>query len=138
MSRPSYFMFATHTVSASGAGVGSGMDIRTEGTAASSTNSYRSKKFSAASGQIGFTLKSTGTLTGTWTLWYSDEETPSTTDETGWAQDSNFNPTNPAGSPTYKKYAVDGLKTRWYKVRYTNDSGTGSIYGYADGDAVGV
>lgn len=125
MGRPSYKMFTTRTALATG-GV-----TQTDGVAASSTNTYYSNKMQPHRHGLGFQLETTGTLTGTFTLWWSDEEAPTLADDTDWAQDTSWSPTNPAGSTTKVKYAVEGIKGRWARVKYVNASGTGNLLGEA-------
>lgn len=111
----------------------SGSLFRFEGVAASSTNTYYSQKMQPDDeGLLGFTLETTGTLTGTFTLWYSDEDQPALATDTDWVQDTSWSPTNPAGSTTKVKYVVSGLRGKWARVKYVNGSGTGNLLGYAN------
>jgi hypothetical protein len=121
-------LFSTHTESTLGG------YMTTDGVAASGTTTYYSNKMIPAGDVIGFRLKTTGTLTGTFTLWYSDKDHPSLADDTDWDQDPNWSPTNPAGGVTSKKYAVDGVETAWARIKYVNASGTGTVYGYQSRD----
>lgn len=131
----SYLMFATHTVSSSGAGAGSGSDHRTDGTAVSSTTTYYSKKFRFSKhNAIGWSLMASGTMTGTFTLQYSDVEAPNEATDTDWSDASAPTITNPAGSSVaMKKYSATDLRGKWFRLKYVNASGSGTIYGYADG-----
>jgi hypothetical protein len=133
MSLPSYLMFATHTISSAG------LDWKTDGKAASSTNTYYSKKFAISdTNAIGFRLKTSGTLTGTFTLQYSDKDNPDETSDTDWDEDTSWasGASNPAGSTTSRKYAVTDIRGKWWRIKYVNASGTGNLYGYAAGSDV--
>lgn len=123
MGRPSYKLFVTRTALATG-GV-----TQTDGVAASSTNTYYGNKMNPRENSLGFQLQTTGTLTGTFTLWWSDEENPSVSDDTDWVQDTSWSPTNPAGSTTKVKYSVTDVRARWARVKYVNASGTGDLLG---------
>lgn len=104
-----------------------------DGVAASGTSTYYSSRMSGIVTQdtFGFELRTTGTLTGTFTLWYSNYDHPSETDDTDWIQDVNITMTQPAGAATKALYSVDGLQSKWYRIKYVNTSGTGSLYGRA-------
>jgi hypothetical protein len=120
----SYQLFLTDVTSDSGS------LFRTPGVAASSTNTYYSQKMAPdREGLLGFQLETTGNLTGTFTLWYSDEERPALGTDTDWVQDTSWSPTNPAAGTTKVKYVVAGLKARWARVKYVNASGTGNLLG---------
>lgn len=119
-----YRLFTTKTVSDEGA------SYTEDGVAASSTDTYYSNKMAPGSDDLGFTLQTTGTLTGTFTLWYSDKDKPVLTDDTDWVQDTSWVPTNPAGATTKVKYSIDGLECAWARVKYVNSGGTGNLLGY--------
>ena len=102
----------------------------TDGVAASSTNVYYSKVMKPSpEGLLGFTLESTGTLTGAFVLQVSDEMRPDETTDTDW-DTVTWTATDPAGSATKKKYELAGKRGRFYRIKYTNASGTGLIKGY--------
>src|SRR5688572_26695083 len=122
-----YRIFVTDTVSDSGS------LFKTDGVAASSTNTYYSAKMAPdKQGMLGFTLQTTGTLTGEFTLWYSDEDNPVLTDDTDWVEDTAWTDTDPAGTATKVKYVVEGLRARWARIKYVNASGTGNVLGYCN------
>jgi hypothetical protein len=119
-----YQLFLTDTHTAAGS------LHRSRGVAASSTNTYYGAKMKPTdAGLLGFQLETTGNLTGTFTLWYSDEEKPALDTDTDWVQDTSWVRTNPAAGTTKVKYAGSGLKGRWARVKYVNASGTGNLLG---------
>src|SRR5574341_88750 len=76
---------------------------RLEGVAASATNTYYSKPWSANNRSWGLQVVTSGTLTGTWTLWASDKQHPILTTDSDWFDTSahaDFVETNPAGAST--------------------------------------
>ncbi len=124
MPRPSYDLFTTQDVTGGARHVLSYV-------AASSTNTYRSNKNPVSDNDsVGFTLETTGTLTGTFTLWWSDEPHPVESTDTDWEQDTAWTPTNPAGAATYTKYSISDIKGKWFRIRYVNASGTGNLLGW--------
>lgn len=101
-----------------------------EGVAASSTNTYYSKPWSCEQGSWSLQVQTTGTLTGTWTLWLSNKPHPSLTDDTDWVDISThagFVETNPAGATTKWTATPDHLIGAWFRLKYVNASGTGNI-----------
>lgn len=76
----------------------------------------------------GLTVITTGSLTGTFTLWMTDKAHPSTADDTDWVQDTTFSPSNPAGGAV--KFRDDGgnAKAGFKRLKYVHSSGTGTIY----------
>lgn len=127
MSRPTFKMFTTIDATTPGG------RYTLDGVAASDTSTYYSKKCVVGNpdNAIGFTLETTGTLTGTFTLWWAAKEKPDLTTDTDWEQDTGVTFTNPAGSPTVTAYSVTDIKGKWYRIRYVNASGTGTVYGWA-------
>lgn len=69
----------------------------------------------------------TGTLTGTWTLWMTDKIQPTLADDSDWIQDTTFSPTNPAGAATKYMDAGGNAKAYRKRLKYVNASGTGTI-----------
>lgn len=101
-----------------------------EGVAASSTNTYYSKPWAANNRSWGLHVQTTGTLTGTWTLWASDKKHPDLTSDTDWVDTSahaDFVETNPAGSTTNWRVNSTLIKATWLRLKYVNASGTGNI-----------
>jgi hypothetical protein len=83
---------------------------------------------------FGLTITTSGTLTGTWTLWATDNPKASLTDDTDWVDTSahaEFAETNPAGAAT--KWRVNSVLLRAGRLRlkYVNTSGAGTIQAYA-------
>lgn len=100
------------------------------GTAASGTDTYRSDRFD---GQAGFSLsvETTGTLTGTWTLWVSNKMRPDPSSDSDWSDISThaeFVETNPAGSTTKWSVSCPSIRGRFFRLKYVNTSGTGTLY----------
>lgn len=104
----------------------------TNGVAASGTNTYYSKPWKGDV-DFGLTVVTSGTLTGTWTLWATDNPNASEADDTDWVDQSShadFVETNPTGSTT--KWRVNSVLMRAgkFRLKYVNASGTGNIYAY--------
>lgn len=80
----------------------------------------------------GFSLHmvTTGTLTGTETLWYSNRPAPSLSNDDDWFEDADFDPTDPAGSATEWGVTAGNCKFRWARVKYAHTSGSGILYGF--------
>lgn len=105
------------------------MGDQTEGVAVSSTNTYYSLPFMSDDGQ-NIHAAWTGTPTGTLTLWYSSKDHPLLTDDTEWVQDTNYAPTNPAGSAGQTMDNSMNSKAKWKRVKYVNASGSGTLFAY--------
>ena len=80
----------------------------------------------------GFNLSvfTTGTLSGTFTLWMTDKPYPGLADDTDWIQDTSFAPTNPAGGAVKFQDAAGNTKAYRKRLKFVNASGTGTITGY--------
>lgn len=107
----------------------SGANI-SRGVAATGTNTYYSDKFDPLGEGFGLHVETTGTLTGTWTLWKSDRAFPDPANDNDWVDISthaDFTKTNPAGAAT--KWAVNStaLRARYFRLKYVNTSGTGTL-----------
>lgn len=101
------------------------------GVAVSGTNTYYSDAMSGTNADgFGLQLQWTGTPTGTFTLWMSDDEFPNFSSDTDWVQDTSFAPSNPAGAPGNMRDDVANAKARWKRVKYVNASGTGVLKGW--------
>jgi len=104
--------------------------LATEGVAVSGTGVYYGNKMSINQrGDVGFELRFVGTAAGVLTFWFSDMDNPSVANDTDWIQDDSWTPTNPAGADLKVKYARDGIKGRWARIKYVNASGSGTLYG---------
>ena len=93
-------------------------------------NTEYSKPWAANNRDWGLTVSTSGTLTGTWTLWATDKKHPSLTDDTDWVDMSahaDFVETNPAGATT--KWRVNSvlIKATWLRLKYVTTSGTGNL-----------
>ncbi len=75
----------------------------------------------------GLTFFSTGTLTGTITLWMTDKPLPGFTNDNDWVQDTTFVPTNPAGAAVKFRDDLGNAKAYKKRLKYVNASGTGNI-----------
>lgn len=120
-----YSLFTTRSATDPGA-----RDIT--GVSVSGTPTIYSDMFSGESSDgYALTLFTTGTLTGTWTLWMTDNPNPQLGNDNDWVQDTTFAPTNPAGAAS--KFRDDGGNAKAYRKRlkYVNASGTGVITGWA-------
>src|SRR5688572_7653274 len=112
--KPTYNLFVTDTESGLGAAHRLNHIVNPTGT------KYGAKMAPSQEGQLGFRLETTGTLSGTFTLWYSNEDKPDVTTDTDWTQDATWAPTNPAGAATNVLYAVADLRARWARVKYVH------------------
>lgn len=71
---------------------------------------------------VGVSVVTTGTASGSWTLQYSnDNVTWDTFVRTGYS-----NPANAAGSPQTFSVAVDNWEFAFWRILFTNSSGTGT------------
>ncbi len=101
---------------------------------------YYSSVFSAGHGinpGCGLFFRTTGTLTGTWTLWRSSwfligATGPSLNDDTDWDEETVFatNPdlVNPSGAATQWSTEVNGTRNRLWRLKFVPASGAGTIY----------
>ena len=100
----------------------------TDGVAVTGTNTYYSTKWTAQWSDVwAMMITWSGTPTGTLTLWASDKEAPSEADDTDWVQDTTFSPTNPAGSAGKFRDNVANGAARWWRLKYVNSSGSGTL-----------
>jgi hypothetical protein len=74
----------------------------------------------------------TGTLSGTFTLWWSDVPFASQADDTQWIQDTNFSPVNPSGSAGSFGDEAGNSKGFYKRLKYVNSSGSGTITAYVN------
>ena len=119
----SYSVYNTRSGSDPGAPI-------TRGVAASSTNTYYSDLIVCGREGLSITIETSGTLTGTWTLWKCDRMHPELSDDTGWVDMSThaeFVETNPAGAATKWSVNAPSLRGRFYRLKYVNASGTGTL-----------
>lgn len=72
-------------------------------------------------------IETTGTLTGTWSLWLSNKPNPSLANDADWAEDTAFPETNPAGAATEYVVAASNSSFARARLKYVNTSGAGSI-----------
>lgn len=103
-----------------------------QGVAASATGVYYSDVWKGDV-DFGLTVETTGDLTGTWTLWASDNPNASATDDTHWVDSSahaEFVETNPAGSATKWRVNSTLLRAAKLRLKYTNATGTGNLFAY--------
>lgn len=101
------------------------------GVAVSSTNTYYSDTISGNDADgMGLTLLWTGTPTGVFTMWMTDNQAPSLADDTDWVQDTTWAPTNPAGSGSKFRDDTGNAKAMRKRIKYVNASGTGVIKGW--------
>lgn len=108
-----------------------------DGVAASSTNTYYSKVFRPMP-SWSMQVQTTGTLTGTWTLWGSNKPGADPASDTDWVDLSShagFVETNPAGAATNWLVTPDHLTAYRLKLKYVNASGTGNLFAYVVNNA---
>jgi hypothetical protein len=102
------------------------------GIAASSTNTYYSDNIACNGADvIGVHLESTGTLTGTYTLWVSSVPRPNIATDADWVQDTVPTFVNPAAGVSKQHLHLGNLGARWARIKYVNASGTGNLKGWA-------
>lgn len=126
MAFPSYAIYNTKTESGQGSSRTTAKIVNPTGT------KYSEKMTPNEYGDLGFTLITTGTLSGTFTLWYSDKENPDVSTDGDWTQDPTWAPTNPAGAATNVAYNVSGLRKKWARVKYVHSAGAGDLSGFAN------
>lgn len=80
-------------------------------------------------GAGGYEITSSGTLAGTLTRWLTDKDDPDLSSDTDWIQDTAWVPTNPAGAATKTKYSFDGMKGRWFRIKFVYSGGSGTLAG---------
>lgn len=105
-------------------------DSIVRGVAASGTSVYYSDMWFGETGW-GLTANTTGTLTGLWTLWKADKMNPTLADDTDWVDVSthaDFVETNPAGAVSKWQVSSTLLRSRRFRLKYTNVSGTGTLF----------
>ena len=101
------------------------------GVTASGTNTYYSDPFSGMdSDGASHTVFTTGTLTGTFTLWFTDIRNPTLADDSQWTQDTTYAPTNPAGAAVKFTDSMGNAKALRKRLKYVNASGSGTITAY--------
>lgn len=124
----SYDLYVTAEVNSLGA--------LSDGVAASSTNTYRSLPLLLGqdAGSLSLDIETTGDLTGTWTLWYSNKQNVDLTaaSDADWVQDTTFSPTNPAAGVTHWFVSIGNVNARLVRLKYVNASGTGNIFARAE------
>jgi hypothetical protein len=106
------------------------MGVRTDGVAVTGTEVAYSKKF-GPEGSTGFayTTRWTGTPTGTLILQVSNKAYPLESSDADWDTDAN-NPTDPAGSASGASAELADRRSKWYRFKYTNSSGSGNLFAY--------
>lgn len=78
----------------------------------------------------GLHVETTGTLTGTFTLWMSDKKAPNEANDNDWVQDTAFAPSNPAGSAVKFRDDTGNAKAMHKRLKYVHGSGAGTILAY--------
>lgn len=104
-----------------------------DGVAASATNTYYSRMQSQRnSNGTNIQVLTTGTLTGTFTVWVSDKPNPNEANDNDWVNTA-IAPTSPAGAATNQVISVPATFQSAFRVRlkYINASGTGNLFAYA-------
>jgi hypothetical protein len=119
--RPSYLLFPTRTPGFTPA----------NGVTNPTGTVYSEKTFVGDDNHISLVVRTTGTLTGTLSLWYSNKMEPDVSSDTDWDQDTAIVLTQPAGSATVQRLEVGNLGARFARVKYVHTSGTGVLSGEA-------
>ena len=85
---------------------------------------------------FGCTLRTTGTLTGTWTLWRANKANPSLADDTDWDEEEAFTSapeyTNPAGAASGFSTEVTGTQSHLWRFKFVTAVVTGTCTIAAD------
>lgn len=111
------------------------MGTPTNGVAVSSTSTYYSLPISATHAAfLAISLSWTGTPTGTFTLWATDRALPDLASDTDWVQDTTYSPSNPSGSASKTRDNMGNAVARFWRIKYVNSSGSGTLTGYATVD----
>lgn len=98
--------------------------------ATSSTTAYRSNRFSMLKGSLfSLHLEMTGTVTGTFTLWQSNMPDADPTSDADWIENTDVTFTA-VSNATDQFHTIGNAAARWYMVKYTNATGTGSLSGW--------
>lgn len=109
---------------------------RSNGVAVFGTNTFYSGIWKATkSDGFGLHLEWTGTPTGTFTLWrasksYQDGKGPNEANDNDWVQETTFSPSNPAGAAGKMADEVSNGRNEFWRVKYVNASGTGTLFGW--------
>lgn len=74
-------------------------------------------------------LRWTGTLLGTFTLWYSNRKDPDLTTDTDWVLDSSSTLANPAGAAGATFMDTFNSNAKLRRLKYVNTSGAGILDG---------
>jgi hypothetical protein len=75
-------------------------------------------------------LQWTGTPTGTFSLWSSNDAAAELDTDVGWIEETGISvPAQPAGSAGATMVHIFHSGARWLRVKYAHTSGTGSIRG---------
>lgn len=80
---------------------------------------------------LGVEVQTTGTLTGTWTLWFANRDNPDLEDDDHWVQETTFSPTNPAGAATHWGFHLSNGHSRYWRLKYAPTSGSGALLAWA-------
>lgn len=83
-----------------------------------------------ASDGYAMTIFTTGTLTGTFSLFVTDKMFPDLTNDNDWVADAAFVPVNPAGAAVKFRDDAGNAKGAFKRVKYVNASGTGTLQGF--------
>jgi hypothetical protein len=102
------------------------------GVAASGTDTYYSASWRGEV-DFGVTVITTGTLTGSFTLWATDNPKADLTDDDDWVDMSthaDFAETNPAGAATKWRFSTTLMRGARFRLKFVNASGTGNLFAY--------
>lgn len=123
MSNTSYSLLNTRHATDPGASIA-------RGVAVTGTPTVYSDMWFGEQG-FGLQVSTSGTLTGTWTLWKTDVKNPTLAADTDWVDVSahaDFVETNPAGAATNWQVSSTLLRARRFRLKYVSASGDGSIF----------
>lgn len=120
----SYSIFNTTPTGDSAAGPSEGVAV-----AAAATHYSAVWSGSGSDGQA-IQLEWTGTPVGVFTLWWSSKMHPVLTSDADWIEDTDFSPTNPAGSASKMGDNAAVMKGNVKRIKYVHASGSGTLKGW--------
>jgi hypothetical protein len=113
-------------------------DSPADGVAVSATNTYYGEPVDKGSVPWAGLDFYWGTNVGTFTIQVSNKPAPVLTTDNDWKTLTLATPmTQPSGANTGDYVDLSDLPFRWVRVKYVNASGTGTIYCFISGQAVG-
>lgn len=118
------------------AGTTDTVTIGTSGVA----NYYSTPWDSIGAAGAGIEIQTTGTLTGSWTLWRANRYNPNRNDDADWVRDAAFESAadfvNPSGAATHWATEQNGGQSFQWRLKYVPGGVGGSIFAWVTSEAV--